>query len=66
MVSNLMSKSVQSFKLKRSDYFTGKNYFTERKRALQYIHPHTLYVEFTFSLGYTEVGLGFGLGNRFN
>jgi len=23
----------------RSDYFTGKYYFTERKRALRYIYP---------------------------
>jgi len=30
----------------RSDYFTGKNYITE-KRALHYIHLHMLYVEFT-------------------
>jgi len=27
-----------------SDHFTRKNYFTERKRALRYIYPHTLYV----------------------
>jgi len=26
----------------------GKNYFTERKRTLHYIHPYTLYVGFTF------------------
>jgi len=31
----------------RSDYFNGKNCFTESKRALRYIHSHTLYVGFT-------------------
>jgi len=31
---------------KRSEYFTGKKYFTERKRALPSIHPRKLYVGF--------------------
>jgi len=35
----------------RSDYFTGKNYFTEKKRALRSIHPHALYVGFTVRVG---------------
>jgi len=33
----------------RSYYFTGKN-FLQRKRALRYIHPHTLYMGFTAGL----------------
>jgi len=35
---------------KRSDYFTEKNYFTEKK-ALRYIYPRTLYVGFTVRVG---------------
>jgi len=35
----------------RSDYFIGKNYITEIKRALRYIHPHILYVGFTVRVG---------------
>jgi len=34
----------------QSDYLTGKN-FTEGKRALRYIHPLTLNVEFTARVG---------------
>jgi len=33
--------------IKRSDYFLRKKYFTERKKALRYIHPCTLYMRFT-------------------
>jgi len=36
---------------KRSDYFTEKNYITERTRALRYIHPRILYVRFTVRVG---------------
>jgi len=35
----------------RSDYFTGKNYITERKRALRYIHSRILYVRVTVRVG---------------
>jgi len=35
----------------RSDYFTGKNYITERKRALCYIYLRILYLEFTVKVG---------------
>jgi len=35
----------------QSNYFTGKNYITERKRALCYIHPRKFYVGFTVRVG---------------
>jgi len=35
----------------RRDYFTGKSYFTVRKRALWYIHSHTVYVGFPVRVG---------------
>jgi len=34
-------------KIKQIDYFSGQNYFTERKRAMRYIYLCTLYVRFT-------------------
>jgi len=49
-LDNLVKKLVSQFTL-QSDYFTRKNYFTERKRALHYIYPLTLYVEFTVRVG---------------
>jgi len=36
----------------QSDYFTRKKNFTERKRALRYIHLHTLYVGFMVRVGH--------------
>jgi len=36
---------------KRSDYFTRKNYFTERKRALRCIHPRTFDLGITVRVG---------------
>jgi len=55
---------------KQSDYLTGENYFTVRKRALLYIHPCTLYVGFMIRIGakltVLELGLGQGLHNRLN
>jgi len=36
---------------KWSGCFTGKNYFTVRKRALHYIYLRTLYVGFMVTVG---------------
>jgi len=43
MVQQMQVESV--FRLKKN--ISSENFFTERKRALRYIHPRTLYVQFT-------------------
>jgi len=40
-----------------------KNYSTERKRALHYIHLHTLYVGFTVRVG-AKLGVRVRVGFR--